>query len=91
MVPSSILCRAQESLHLRRAADTALENVRRIATDAAAAWAKEAIAAERREERQVRVHAFKVDAGSVADRAADDEMLVNENPDRGFAATAALS
>lgn len=37
MVPSSILCRAQESLHRRRAADTLLENVRIVAINAAVA------------------------------------------------------
>lgn len=65
MVPSSALCRAQESLHLRRATDTQLDNVRLVATEAAAAWAKEAVAAERREGRKVQA--------SVAPDVEDDE------------------
>jgi hypothetical protein len=86
MVPSSILCRAQESLNLRKAADTVLDNVRRVATEAAAAWGKEAIAAERREERQVKVRAVADAAGTRrAGTAAPDEMAVSENPDRGHA------
>ena len=41
MIPSSTLCRTQEDLHRRRAADTSLENVRLVANNAAAAWAKD--------------------------------------------------
>ena len=85
MVPSSALCRAQESLHRSKAADTALENVRRVATDAAEAWAKEAIAAERREERQVKVRA------AADGDAADEDAMASENPDRGLAEDRVLS
>ncbi len=77
MVPSSALCRAQEGLHLRKAADTALENVRLVATNAAAAWGKEAVAAECREARQLRARTL-AEAGI----AARNDLSPNENPDR---------
>jgi hypothetical protein len=86
MIPSSALCRTQEDLHRRRAADTPLDNVRLVANNAAAAWAKEAIAAERREERQTRVRA--VAEATCALNAEPDtagDLLSNENPDRGLA------
>jgi hypothetical protein len=53
MQPSSEFCRAQEAHERQRAADSALENVRRIATQAAAMWSLEALAAEKREQRLV--------------------------------------
>ncbi|WP_454886664.1 hypothetical protein [Sphingomonas oryzagri] len=86
MIPSSALCRAQENLHYRRAADTTLENVRSVSINAAAAWAKEALAAESREARQLRLQAA-ANAGCQMDTAsaAIDDFSVNENPDRGFA------
>jgi hypothetical protein len=88
MIPSSVLCRTQEDLHRRRAADTSLENVRLVANNAAAAWAKEAIAAEHREKRQTRVREF-AEAASVpkAGLGGSDDLLPNENPDRGLANT----
>ena len=84
MVPSSALCRAQERLHLRRAADTRLENVRIVAASAAEAWAKEAIAAERREERRIA-------AAAPASNDARDILSPSENPDRGLASVAHIS
>ena len=86
MVPSSILCRAQQDLHLRRAADTTLENVRLISTGAAAAWAKEALAAESREARQLRARDV-ANAGIAAEStdAACEDLSLSENPDRGLA------
>ena len=87
MIPSSALCRTQEDLHRRRAADTSLENVRLVANDAAAAWAKEAIAAEHREKRQSRVREFAEAASArQAKLGGGDDPLPNENPDRGLAA-----
>lgn len=83
MVPSSALCRAQEDLHLRKAADTTLENVRRVATNAAAAWAKEAVAAETREARQLRVRAATPESDVESDNEADENWVPDENPDRG--------
>jgi len=67
MQPSSILCRAQEAAQRSRAADTTLDNVRRQATKAADAWAKEAIDAENRENRLAR---SRVVAEEAADRRA---------------------
>jgi hypothetical protein len=49
-LPSS-LCRAQEAHHRERADGALLDNLRRIAASAAAAWRKEAESAERREAR----------------------------------------
>ena len=57
MYPSSTLCRTQEEFHRERAASTTLENVRAIATSAAAAWGQEAVAAEKREARGARTRA----------------------------------
>ena len=88
MIPSSVLCRTQEDLHRRRAADTPLENVRLVANNAAAAWAKEAIAAEHREKRQTRVREFAEAANALkADLDGADDLLPNENPDRGLSAS----
>lgn len=84
MQMSSALCRAQEAHHRDRADGAALENVRIIAAAAAAAWGLEALSAERREQRALRVRA-------VADAAADRRRSVesrersfSENPDRGY-------
>jgi hypothetical protein len=88
MIPSSTLCRTQEDLHRRRAADTSLENVRLVANNAAAAWAKEAVAAEHREKRQTRVREFAEAANALkANLDGADGLLPNENPDRGLANT----
>ena len=86
MVPSSALCRAQESLHRRRAADTLLENVRIVATNAAVAWGHEAGAAEQRERRREKVR-LSAEA-AVAPNAELDvlDLLLSENPDRAKAA-----
>jgi hypothetical protein len=92
MVPSSALCRSQESLHLRRAANTQLDNVRAVAVDAAAAWGKEAVAAERREGRQAEVRlSTKAAAARKADLDASNDLLLSENPDRGFAPISSAS
>ena len=82
MVPSSVLCRTQEILHRRRAADTLLENVRVIATTAAVAWGHEAVAAERRERRKEKVGLF-AEAAAVRNGEVDAlDLLLSENPDR---------
>lgn len=86
MVPSSALCRAQEELHRRRAAGTTLENVRLVSTSAATAWAKEALAAESREARQIRGEtAAPADGKANAAPGVDDCLSGSENPDRGLA------
>lgn len=58
MQPSSSFCRAQEARHHVLASDATLENVRLVANAAAAAWAREAVAAELREARQLRIRAM---------------------------------
>jgi len=85
MIPSSALCRTQERLHRRIAADATLENVRSVSIGAAAAWAKEALAAESREARQLRVQAV-ANAKSRMNTAfaTPDDFSVSENPDRSF-------
>jgi hypothetical protein len=85
MYPSSTLCRAQEAYHRERAAGAQLENVRRIASNAAAAWELEALGAERREARHERTR-LTADA-LVAQKARareEGQRLFSENPDRGF-------
>ncbi len=54
-LPSS-LCRAQEAHHRDRADGALLDNVRRIAASAAAAWRQEAENAERHEARRARAN-----------------------------------
>jgi hypothetical protein len=87
MYPSSSLCRTQEAFHRDRAAASTLENVRAIATSAAAAWGHEAVAAEKREARGVRARAI-ADLAAVEklQAAEDEERGFSENPDRGFEA-----
>lgn len=82
MVPSSTLCRTQESLHLRRAADTLLENVRIVATNAAIAWGREADAAEQRERRHEKA---RLRAAAETANEAELDLLLSENPDRAMA------
>ncbi len=80
---SSALCRAQEAHQRDRADGATLENVRIIAAGAAAAWGLEALSAERREQRALRVRAV---ANAAADQRALEahERSFSENPDRGF-------
>lgn len=86
MVPSSTLCRTQESLHRRRAADTPLQNVRAVETAAAMAWGREAEAAERRERRHQKVIAIAADAVGRTVTPEEFDLLLSENPDRAMAA-----
>ena len=87
MYPSSTLCRTQEEFHRERAASTTLENVRVIASGAAAAWGHEAVAAEKREARGARTRATaELLAAEKAEIAAAHERGFSENPDRGFEA-----
>ena len=64
MQPSALFCRTQEAQQRTRAADARLDNVRDIATNAANAWGKEAVLAERRESRATRAPAAAEDAVS---------------------------
>lgn len=81
MQPSSTFCRTQEAHQQALAAGAQLANVRGIATLAAAAWAKEALAADKREQRMENRKAI---AAGLAMGAAEDRSF-SENPDRGFA------
>jgi hypothetical protein len=83
MQPTSLLCRAQEARHLALASDAILDNVRTVATRAAAAWAKEAELADRREARKAESQRLALSL-SLAPPKADDRSF-SENPDRGFA------
>ena len=84
MYPSSTLCRAQEAFHRDRATGARLENVRTIATHAAAAWEKEARTAERREARHSRNRQLVEMASAEMQRVTEDrDRLFSENPDRG--------
>lgn len=85
MVPSSALCRAQETLHRHRAADTRLENVRIVEATAAMAWGREAEAAERRERRQKKATGIVADAIDDIANADGIELMLSENPDRAMA------
>ena len=84
MEPSSATCRAQEALHRSRAATAALPNIRLSSERAAAAWANEAIYADRREER--RDANRRLQASGSMDRAELRAVQgFSENPDRGLA------
>lgn len=91
MQPSSNFCRAQQAHHQALAAGAALENARGVATLAAAVWAREALAAEKREARMARK---KLDAAAGVvlhlQLPPPDERAFSENPDRGFADTATV-
>jgi len=83
MYPSSTLCRTQEEIHRERAAAATLDNVRAVATRAAAAWGQEAAAAEKREARGLRTRAIaELMAVQKLEAAADAERQFSENPDR---------
>jgi hypothetical protein len=82
-MPQSVtFCRTQEARQLALAASAPLENSRRVAHLAAAAWAREAQIAERHDARKLRnvtlLHA-------APDLPSAEERLWSENPDRGFA------
>ena len=83
MYPSSTLCRTQEEFHRERAASTTLENVRTIATSAAAAWGLEAVAAEKREARGLRTRATA--ALLAAEKAEAEAAREDESVDPGTA------
>lgn len=84
MQPSVTLCRAQEAHHEAIARNATLDNVRLVAQSAAAAWAKEGLAAHAREERQQRVVAFR-ELNRTSRNPANDWNSLSENPDRGYA------
>jgi len=80
MNPTLAICRTQEARQRALAADAALTNVKGVAMLAAAAWAKEAIIAERREQRRARRDQELLYAPPLL-----EDRIFSENPDRGFA------
>ncbi|OAN67096.1 hypothetical protein [Sphingomonas sp. TDK1] len=82
MQPTAFTCRAQEARQRQLATDALLPNVRDVAFIAAAAWQKEALAAEKREAREIATRLQRIEAR--VERAAEDRGL-SENPDRGLA------
>lgn len=85
MQPSSILCRAQEAHHPALARAATLDNVRFVANAAAAAWAKEGIAADLREDRKQRTRAFADAQIALRQPVRAEFRVLSENPDRGHA------
>ena len=81
MQPSLTLCRTQEARQRAIATAASLDNVRAIADAAAQAWAKEALDAERRENRKFR--AVETDQVRELNPGLPDlDRLLSENPDR---------
>lgn len=76
MHPSSELCRKQERLQLDRAEATSLDNVRRLATNAAKVWHQEALVAEKRETRQAQA---KLAGGADYGKSLDDDVMDDED------------
>lgn len=74
MSNSAAMCREQEALHLKIAAETNLENVRKRALAAARVWAVEALEAESHE-------AGERDPLSAQDEAIAREFLLDEDDD----------
>ena len=84
MSPSSSICRTQETFQRGLAASATLVNVRETAERAAAAWNKEAAAADIREQRELaRVNRVKF-ASAVQQAQERHDKSMSENPDRGF-------
>jgi len=85
MQSRSALCRIEETRHRALALAAPLPNVRGVAVLAAAAWAKEAAAAEAREARTLATQRIR-EAMIVANGGHGiDDRILSENPDRGFA------
>jgi hypothetical protein len=78
------MCREQQALQNKRAANAELENVRAVAAAAAMAWGNEAIAAERREARQARSRLIAEMTALEKQRASNDDELSSDG-DRGLA------
>jgi hypothetical protein len=70
MANTSAFCLAQETVQRERAASAGLENVRMIATKAAAAWAREAEVALKRESKTGREDALPA-AASLSEKSDD--------------------
>ena len=89
MQPTSAFCRDREAHHHALARTTTLDNVRLVANAAAAAWAKEGVAAGLREDRKLRARAFAETCAAASEPTPADLHGLSENPDRGHAAAAA--
>jgi hypothetical protein len=88
MSQSAAFCRVQQDIHRRRASETTLENVRAIAALAASVWEREALDAERRDARQLRIRtAAEAAENQKAHQDAGADPALSENPDRGRADT----
>jgi hypothetical protein len=85
MQPSSIFCRTQEAHHHALARAATLDNVRLVASVAAAAWAKEGVAAGLREDRKLRAKALAEANTAPPEPPHQDLRALSENPDRGHA------
>jgi hypothetical protein len=85
MQPSSDLCRTQAAHHHALALAATLDNVRRIASAAAAAWAKEGLAADLREDRKQRTLAFAAAQAAAIEPPPAAFRGLSENPDRSHA------
>jgi hypothetical protein len=83
MQPSAEFCRAQAARHQALAAAAALDNVRDVALLAAAAWMKEAEAADHRERRREASRQRTI--VEPPQGLSPHDRLFSENPDRGFA------
>jgi hypothetical protein len=87
MQPSVTLCRTQEAHHRALSRAATLDNVRITADAAAAAWAKEGVAAGLREGRKLLSREFADAHRTVGEPPLADLRNLSENPDRGHADT----
>ena len=81
MANTSAFCLVQEAMHRDRAIVADLENVRVIATSAAAAWSPEAVLALRREAKLGREERLPAAASRSEE---EEDAAFSENPDRGL-------
>lgn len=84
MQPTAIFCRAEEARQRALAGTAKLENVKRIAIVAAAAWAKEGAAAEHREARKLRTQELAREGVAKREMPHVEDCILSENPDRGL-------
>jgi len=83
MQPTAVFCRAEEARQRALAGTAKLENVKRIAIVAAAAWAKEGASAEHREARKLRAQEIARE-GVAKEELQMEDCILSENPDRGL-------
>lgn len=84
MQPTAIFCRAEEARQRALAGTAKLENVKRIAIVAAAAWAKEGAAAQHREARKLRAQEIARTRVQNGEPSHIEDHVFSENPDRGL-------